>query len=131
MQLYERFFNQLADEEQVALWNIHSPEDLKEVKRLALWMNDGIPCIGASINNIQIGFHWLGDGSEILEAFYHLEESGTSGQRAKEAVFQHLRMIRGANQAQTLDEKDDFNRDEDSFEDGAFDPYGDSDGESW
>lgn len=66
----DRFFNQLTPEEQGIVEAI-KPTDELTVEVLAEWHDDHLPCVGAKINGVPMGFWWL--NMEGAGAFHYAD----------------------------------------------------------
>ena len=115
MQNDERKFHELTPEEQATIRAIPEADFLTNVKYLRTWTDDGLPCVGMSVNGVEMGFWWL----DTEEAAAFLNPSSAD---AKMAIFKHLRQGVGAG----LDDEDEFEYPADP------DSYGyNEDGGSW
>jgi len=56
---FERMAGELTDKEKQVIAAIKKPEDIKTIKVNSEWTDDHLPCVGATINGVPMGFWWL------------------------------------------------------------------------
>lgn len=64
---FKRFFNDLTVKEQEKILKALAGKEMIRVKVVDSWVDDHLPCVGTTVNNVPLSFWWLdGEGSGAL-----------------------------------------------------------------
>ena len=87
---HERMFSDLTTEEQAAIKQLAFSKEPIRVEVVDEWTDDHLPCIGAEVNGVPMGFWWL--SSHGVGALTYADDSKKAQTRVRKMLRSQVEM---------------------------------------